>query len=104
MANIDKILKYVPMYKYIESVLPNEWSVSILTFAVGVKGTVDEPAWEEALQALGIPRSRHQTIWRGAIKTALSVLTNIVDARTLLLKQHEAHLNGRSPHPNPPAI
>ena len=104
VANIDKILKYVPMYKYIESVLPNEWSVSILTFAVGVKGTVDEPAWEEALQALGIPRSRHQTIWRGAIKTALSVLTNIVDARTLLLKQHEAHLNGRSPHPNPPAI
>ena len=92
VANIDKILKYTLLHQYIERTMPRDWSIYVVAFAVGVKGTADEPAWTAALDALGIDKKRHTMIREKAVAASLDSLLNILDVRSQLLRQQAEHL------------
>ncbi len=38
--------------------LPNGWSVEIINFSLGIRGSFAETQWTAALTALGVPATR----------------------------------------------
>ena len=86
VANVRKLLKYEPLRNLLERSLPADWQVSVVAFAVGVKGTADEPAWTAALEELDIPQARHAKIVAKAIDETLEACFSITEARMALLQ------------------
>ena len=76
------------MHQYIEleRLTPRDWSIYVVAFAVGVKGTSDEPAWTAALEELDIPQARHAKIVAKAIDETLEACFSITEARMALLQ------------------
>ena len=63
------------------SFLPPPWKGQILTFTVGVKGTIREQDWIKQLCALSIPDPHHKKIMSGVVSNALDGALSIIQAR-----------------------
>ena len=81
LTNIYKLLKYQPLQSKLRRLLPPAWTTSIAALSVGVRGSVDEPAWTAALDILRIPRRHHESIIRTAIEASFDALLDMVEAR-----------------------
>ena len=86
-ADNQKEEKYGRLKSKLEQVLPFGWTVKIVTFSVGARGTIDLERWKQALTTVGVPNDRHSKIVRRAIIDALRSRETLTQARSALYKQ-----------------
>ena len=92
-TNLYKLLKYEPLCRKISTALPSPWTTSVTAFAVGVRGTVDEPAWSTALRHLGInTRRHHDQIIKAVISSSLDAIYEMTEARQAALRNRQQSL------------
>lgn len=85
-SNLYKLLKYEPLSRKLSTALPAPWTTSVTAFAVGVRGTADEPAWSTALLHLGISRRHHDQIITAAIRSSLDAIYEMTETRHAALQ------------------
>ena len=56
-ADSQKEEKYGRLKSKLERTLPFGWTIKIVTFSVGVRGTIDQDRWEQALTTVGVPKA-----------------------------------------------
>ena len=96
--NLYKLLKYEPLRRRINNALPTPWTTSVTAFAVGVRGTADEPAWSTALRHLGIRRRHHDQIIKTAISSSLDAIYEMTETRQAALRTgHHSVTNDATP-------
>ena len=84
------------------SFLPPPWKGQILTFTVGVKGTIREQDWIRQLCALSIPDPHHKKIMAGVVSNALDGALSIIQARQAHL-QNASTATAAGSSPSPPS-
>jgi hypothetical protein len=50
--------RYQPLCDRMLAALPNGWSVEIINFTLGTRGSFAETQWTAALTALGVPATK----------------------------------------------
>ena len=81
----DKLAKYQVVADLLRKVAPR-WSVHVLPFTIGVRGTLDVKLWSEHLTTLGLAPSEIPRVLQKVVTTTLSVLDVVYDARTYALR------------------
>ena len=100
-TNLYKLLKYEPLHRKISNALPAPWTASVVAFAIGVRGTADEPAWKAALQHLGIySRRHHDQIIKAAISSSLDAIYEMTEARQAAVRSGHHSMVGDATPPS----
>ena len=86
-ADSQKEEKYGRSKSKLVQVLPSSWTVKIVTFSVGARGTIDQGRWDQTLTTVGVPKDKHGKITRRTIIYALRGLETLTQARSALYKQ-----------------
>ena len=87
-ADEAKIAHYQPVVdRFNEVGRASGWTARVLPFPVGIRGTLDERAWTERLDSLGVRTREIPQVLREIIGTALEALDVVYDARSSILRQ-----------------
>jgi hypothetical protein len=84
-ADKRKSKKYALFHKLILKRLP-EWTGEVLTFTVGIRGSMKEVVWQRNLSQLGIPSTQHEEILKDTIGKAIHGLDRIFSTRSARLR------------------
>ena len=77
----QKYGRYKRLLEKLNHHLPR-WKGSIQTFTAGIRGSIRESEWRDALTSLGISASDHQAILQSVVSTSLTSLESMFTARS----------------------
>ena len=87
-ADDAKIAHYQPVVdRFNEVGRASRWTAQVLPFPVGIRGSLDEHAWTDRLERLGVRRGDIPQVLREIVGTALEALDVVYDARSSILRQ-----------------
>ena len=87
-ADEAKIARYQPVVdRFNEGNRASGWTARVLPFPVGIRGTLDERAWAERLDSLGVGQRDIPQVLRAIVGAALEALDVVYDARSSILRQ-----------------
>ena len=81
-----KVSKYTPVINYLISQLGHGWTGSIMSFSIGIRGSIDVKNWTQHMNELGIPVSTIPNIMQKSVQAVLDSLDYVYAARTAALK------------------
>ena len=67
--------------------LPRGWSVEIINFTLGIRGSFAETQWMAALTALGVPATRVTHLMTDLVAQCLTELNELYSTRAAALRQ-----------------
>jgi hypothetical protein len=82
-----KIARYQGLRDKIEAALPPDWSVEIVCFTLGIRGSYAESRWAASLAVLGVTASGVTRLMTELVPTCLDGLNAIYLTRTAALRQ-----------------
>ena len=80
--------KYQPIRDRISQSLPT-WTVKVLTFTLGTRGSFNEKDWKQNLNLLGVSESDQSRLMAKLVNVCLSELTEVFKTRNALVSQKE---------------
>ena len=85
-ADVFKTRKYAEMCDRISRTLGPPWAGTVITFTVGVRGSVQTKIWEQNLEAIGVHKAGIEKVINLASKSALEQCHFMYQAREAALK------------------
>ena len=85
--------RYTPLMTKMRTHLTHEWTVEILCFTLGVRGSYHEDQWTRNLTALGYPADSIPLLMTDLVSAALTQLNEVYKCRSSALQSHarQAH-------------
>lgn len=85
--------RYTPLMTKMRSHLTQEWTVEILCFTLGVRGSYHEEEWTRNLTSLGYPADDVPLLMTELVSAALTQLNELYKCRSSALQSHarQAH-------------
>jgi hypothetical protein len=81
-----KVSKYTPVVDSLTRELGSGWTGSIMSFSIGIRGSIDVSNWTRHMKELGIPASAIPNILQASVDAVLAALDFVYTARTAALK------------------
>ena len=81
-----KVSKYTPVVDSLTRELGSGWTGSIMSFSIGIRGSIDVSNWTRHMKELGIPASTIPNILQASVDAVLAALDFVYTARTAALK------------------
>ena len=81
-----KVSKYTPVVDSLIRELGSGWTGSIMSFSIGIRGSIDVSNWTRHMKELGIPASTIPNILQASVDAVLAALDFVYTARTAALK------------------
>ena len=82
-----KSARYQPLRDRMTELLPRGWSVEIVNFTVGIRGSFAESRWTTALTALGVSEAGVATLMAALVAQCLTELNTLYSTRAAALRQ-----------------
>ena len=82
-----KTARYQPLRDRMLAALPNGWSVEIINFTLGIRGSFAETQWTAALTVLGVPATRVTHLMTDLVTQCLTELNELYSTRAAALRQ-----------------
>jgi hypothetical protein len=79
--------RYQPLRDRMLAALPRGWSVEIINFTIGIRGSFAEAQWMAALTALGVPATRVTHLMTDLVAQCLTELNELYLTRAAALRQ-----------------
>jgi hypothetical protein len=91
--DLHKRERYTPLMTKMRTHLTQEWTVEILCFTLGVRGSYQEDQWTRNLTALGYPADDIPLLMTDLVLSALTQLNEVYKCRSSALQSHarQAH-------------
>ena len=81
-----KLEKYRPLRDRIAGLLPDSWTVSIVTFTLGIRGSYNESKWSTNLIAFDLSEKEIRVLMESLVTQCLSELNELFSVRSAALK------------------
>jgi hypothetical protein len=107
-----KEVKYLPLLESARSLNPN-YTIELLTFAIGYLGSLDQQHFQKNLTALGVSAQHHNAIRQSTISATLSAFAQMATERSIAVTTASPPRNIRpwtgqhkplKPKPRPPRL
>ena len=82
-----KSARYQPLRDRMTELLPRGWSVQIVNFTVGIRGSFAESRWTTALTALGVSEAGVALLMAALVAPCLTELNTLYSTRPAALRQ-----------------
>ena len=69
--------------------LPPEWTVEIVCFTIGIRGSYAENQWAASLTALGVPATGVSRLMATLVSGCLTELNELYSVRSTALRQRD---------------
>jgi hypothetical protein len=86
VSDTYKIGKYTPVVDSLIRQLGHGWTGNIMSFSIGIRGSIDVRNWTHHMSNLGIPASTIPNILQASVHAVLDSLDFVYVARTAALK------------------
>ena len=84
--------RYQPLRDKMAGALPRGWSVEIVNFTLGIRGSYAETRWTAALTALGVLEAGVAPLMAALVTQCLTELNELYSTRAAALRQRsDAH-------------
>jgi len=84
-----KMQRYQQVQERLAEQLPS-WSVEVLTFTMGVRGSFSEPVWQAHLQRLGLKPGESAALMQDLVAACLQELDSLFKCRSYALQANHA--------------
>lgn len=81
-----KVSKYTPVIESLIRKLGNGWTGTIMSFSIGIRGSLDVEHWTRHMNELGVPASKIPKLLQTSVQAVLESLDFVYTARTAALK------------------
>jgi hypothetical protein len=78
------------------------WSGEVVPLTVGIRGTMDQVAWQERLSKIGVPQEKRQALLLAVLKATLAGLDTMFLARNSQLQPEQSVAQSGLPRPGNP--
>ena len=82
-----KTRRYQPLRDRMAELLPRGWSVEIVNFTLGIRGSFAETCWTEALTGLGVSEAEVAHLMAALVAQCLTELNELYSTRATALRQ-----------------
>lgn len=84
-----KTERYRPLRDKMAAALPPEWTVEIVCFTIGIRGSYAENQWAASLTALGVPATGVSRLMATLVSGCLTELNELYSVRSTALRQRD---------------
>ena len=90
-ADIQKTEKYTPLLTDLRRKLGGRWSGTILTFTIGIRGSINSKRWTRNFELLGLKKKLCVCAIKASVTASLDALEILYSARAANLKANPAN-------------